>query len=191
MSNVTQSNPEFMPAIIAGVGKTLTERKADVAHNASLAATLALSGVKGAVGKIARASTARYGIDALFTAACKSNFRPVAEYIAAQTGEPVVISSRAAFESLPDMMEARVMKAKQSKSGGFSVSKKDGSLKPSAALSLAMSLKSEMTELVARVAEFHAGRKESLQAPVSTEPTPQAAPAPVTAPTAPVEPALL
>lgn len=143
------------PAIINPTGATASERKMSVVHHASGAAIMALCNASGAVGKAARSGAARMGQGALVQAACKANYRPVAEYIAAQTGKPLVVSNRASFESLPDQFEAMIMAVKSTKSGGYRTDK-NGMQVPNASLSLAMRLKAEMTELVAAVAEHHA-----------------------------------
>jgi hypothetical protein len=127
----------------------------DVVYHASGAALMALSNAKGAVGKAARHATANMGHNALIKAACNSNYRPLAEYISAQTGTATVITSRASFEALADRFEASILTAKASKSGGYRTLK-DGTQAPNAALGLAMRLKGEVVEIVAAVAAHHA-----------------------------------
>jgi len=146
-------------AVINPTGATASERKLDVVHNASGAALMALSNASGAVGKAARGVTARMGQQALIKAAIAANYRPIAEYIAAQTGKPVVINSRASFEALPDLFEASILTAKGTKSGGYRTAK-DGTQVPNAALSLAMRLKAETTEIIAAVAAHYAALAE-------------------------------
>lgn len=149
------SNEIVNSACINPTGASASERRLSVVQHASGAAIMALSNAPGAVGKAARHKTALMGQNALMHAACKSNYKPVAEYISAQTGKPMVISNRASFESLPDQFEAIVLSVKNGKSGGYRTNK-DGIQVPNSALSLAMRLKAEMTELVAAVAEYHA-----------------------------------
>ena len=148
------SNEIVNSACINPTGASASERRLSVVQHASGAAIMALSNASGAVGKAARAKSALMGQSALIQAACKTNYRPVAEYISALTGKPTVISNRASFESLPDQFEAAVLAAKSGKSGGYRTNK-DGIQVPNAALSLAMRLKAEMTELVAHVAQYH------------------------------------
>jgi polysaccharide deacetylase 2 family uncharacterized protein YibQ len=83
----------------------------------------------------------------------------VGEYFAAQLGEPMVISNRAAFESLPDQFEARIMKAKLSKNGGYVTDKKTGAQKAGATLAKLMELKAVATDMVADAESYTADAK--------------------------------
>jgi hypothetical protein len=149
------------PAIIEVTGKTKTERQLSVMTIASSQTKLALANAKGKVGAAARAGIAGLGLGGIAKQAAwpTNNYNPVAEYIAAQLGEPMVISNRAAFESLPDQFEARLMKVKLSKSGGYTTDKKTGALKPNATMSKLMELKAVCVELVAVAAEISADAK--------------------------------
>ena len=144
------SNEITMSAVrIVVEGKTASERKLSVVNNASGSAMLALSNMTGAVGKVARFKTAQMGLASIVKACSHDNYRPLAEYLAARLGECVVISNRASFESLPDQMEQRVLKAGLSKSGGYRECKKTGAMIPGATLSLVMTLKAECVEIIA------------------------------------------
>lgn len=149
------------PAIITVEGKTKTERQLSVMAIASSQTKLALANAKGKVGQAARAGIAGLGLGGIAKQAAwpTCNYNPVAEYIAAQLGEPICISNRAAFESLADQFEARIMKAKLSKSGGYTTDKKTGALKPNASLSKLMELKAVAIELVAVANEISAQAK--------------------------------
>lgn len=140
----------FKPAIVNVDGKTKTERQLSVVNHASSAARLALANAKGKVGAAARNGIAGLGLGNIAKAAAwpTCNYLPVAEYFAAQLGEPMCITNRAGFESLADQFEARIMKIKLSKSGGYTTDKKTGIQKANATLAKAMELKAIAVELV-------------------------------------------
>ena len=141
----------YKPAIINVEGKTKTERQLSVINHASTAARLALANMKGKVGNAARTGIAGVGLSNIAKSAAwpTCNYNPVAEYFAAQLGEPMVITNRAAFESLADQFEARIMKVKLSKNGGYTTDKKTGTQKVSASMAKLMELKAVAVELVA------------------------------------------
>jgi hypothetical protein len=143
-----QTEVSYTPAIINVSGKTKTERQLSVVNTASTQTKLALASAKGKVGQAARNGIAYTGLKAIAQAAAKANYRPAAEYYAARLGQPMVITNRASFESMPDVFEAMIMKAKMSKNGGYSQCKKTGALKPTAALSIAMELKAIAIEMI-------------------------------------------
>lgn len=151
----------YTPAIINVEGKTKTERQMSVIHHASSATKLALANAKGKVGAAARSGIAGLGLGniAKHAAFPTCNYRPVAEYFAAQLGEPMCITNRAGFESLADQFEARIMKIRLSKSQGFTIDKKTGIQKPNATLSKMMELKAIAVELVEVAAEISAENK--------------------------------
>ena len=155
---------EFKPAIINVEGRTVTDRKLSVLRDASGAATLALTSAKGKVGKLAAARAATIGLHQIAKHASNANYRPVAEFFAARTGKPIVLSNRAAFESLPDVLEAEIMKIKLTKSSGYTIDKKTGLQRPNASLSSAMELKAIAVELVSMVAALVAERRGEQQA---------------------------
>lgn len=148
----------FAPAIVNVEGKTATERKLSVFHNATEHAQLALVSAGGKVGKAATQQAALHGLVHITVACSNSNFKPLAEYLAGMTGKPMVISNRSSFLALPDMFEASIMTAKSKKSGGFVTDKKSGALKPNTELALAMNLKAICTDIIAGVADIHAKR---------------------------------
>jgi hypothetical protein len=147
---------QFTPAIINVDGKTKTERQLSVVNQASPYTKMALANAKGKMGQAARNGIANGGIQAIAKQAAwpACNYKPTGEYFAAQLGEPMVISNRAAFESLADQFEARIMKAKMSKNGGYITDKKTGALKAGATLAKLMELKAVATEMVA-AAEYY------------------------------------
>ena len=155
----------FTPAIINVTGKTKSERQVSVITYASGYTKMALANAKGKVGIAARNGIASGGIQAIAKQAAfpSCNYKPVGEYFAAQLGEPMVISNRAAFESLADQFEARIMKIKMSKTGGYVTDKKTGAEKAGATLAKAMELKAVAIELVA-AAEYFTSEAKAKQA---------------------------
>jgi hypothetical protein len=158
------------PVVVSVSGKTSVERKLSVVHNASYAASLALIGAPGKVGKAAQANVISGGIERIVKAACTSNYRPIAEYLAGMLGEAIVISNRASFESLPDQFEQRIMKIKAAKNGGYTMGK-DGLEMPTAAHKLAMQLQSDCRGVIEMVHQYHdemkARREEDNQAAIA------------------------
>lgn len=139
---------EFARAIVNVEGTTKSDRQLSVAYQASGAAKMALSNQKGKLGAAVRAGVANAGLQAIARAASTANYKPLAEYLAARLGEDFVISNRASFNSLPDQFEMRIMKAKQAKNGGYTMCKKTGAMKPTAAHALALELKAVCVEVI-------------------------------------------
>jgi hypothetical protein len=152
---------QFTPAIINVTGKTKTERQLSVVQDASPYTKMALANAKGKMGQAARNGIANGGVQAIAKQAAypSCNYKPAGEYFAAQLGEPMVISNRAAFESLPDQFEARIMKAKMAKNGGYVTDKKTGALKAGATLAKLMELKAVATDMVADAEAYTADAK--------------------------------
>jgi hypothetical protein len=146
----------FTPAIVDVIGKTKTERQLSVMQDASYYTKMALTNAKGKVGVSARNGVANAGVQSIAKQAAfpSCNYRPAGEYFAAQLGEPMVISNRAAFESLPDQFEARIMKVKTSKNGGMVTDKKTGALKPNATHAKMLELKATAVDMVAMAKAF-------------------------------------
>jgi hypothetical protein len=161
IKGITMQVASFTPAIVNVSGKTKTERQLSVVQDSSPYTKMALANAKGKVGQAARNGIANGGIQALSKQAAwpSCNYRPVGEYFAAQLGEPMVISNRAAFESLPDQFEARIMKAKMAKNGGYVTDKKTGALKAGPTLAKFMELKAIATEMVANAEAYTADAK--------------------------------
>jgi hypothetical protein len=159
----------YTPAIIEVTGANKSERQLSVISQASPFTKMALANAKGKMGQAARNGIANGGIQAIAKAAAwpTCNYKPAGEYFAAQLGEPVVISNRAAFESLADQFEARIMKVKLSKSGGYTIDKKTGAQKPNATMSKMMELKAVATEMVAG-AKYFADEAKAKQAEAKT-----------------------
>ena len=151
----------FTPAIVNVTGKTKTERQLSVVQDASYYTKMALANAKGKVGLSARNGVANGGVQAIAKQAAfpSCNYLSAGDYFAAQLGEPMVISNRAAFESLPDQFEARIMKAKMAKNGGYVTDKKTGALKAGATLAKLMELKAVATDMVADAEAYTADAK--------------------------------
>lgn len=154
----------YAPAIINVEGKTKSERQLSVARAASSVAQLALVSAKGKLGQAARMGVTKGALDQVAKAAAMGNYRPIAEYLAAQLGEPLTITSRSTFESLPDQFDARIAKAKLAKNEGWVIDKKTGEQKPSAAHALALTLKADCVNVVAKAAQFAAESKVQREA---------------------------
>jgi hypothetical protein len=130
---IEQSTPtateivEGGPVCVLVTGKTLTEKKIGVVSNATVAAQAFLVAQKGKVGKVAREGLALHGEAMIARRVRNGDYRPLAEAIAALTGETLTISSRASFETLEDRFSDKLADLKN---GGYTVSKKDGVSKP-------------------------------------------------------------
>lgn len=147
--NQVANTVEFAPAVINVEGSTKSERQLSVIHSASSQTKFALANAKGKLGQAARNGIAVVGLKSIAAAAAKANYRPAAEYFAARMGTPFVITSRASFDALADVFEAKIMQAKLAKNGGYVTDKKTGALKPSPTHALALELKAIAIELIA------------------------------------------
>ena len=156
MNQVTTTS--FAPAIVDVIGKTKVERQLSVVSQCDGYTKMALGNAKGKLGLAVRNGVANGGLMGIAKQASNGNYKPCAEYIAARTGKPFVISSRASFESLADQFEMSIMAAKSAKKGGYVLHKKTGAHKPSATHALALELKAIAIELIANAAAFHAER---------------------------------
>jgi hypothetical protein len=156
----------FTPAIVNVYGKTKSERQLSVIQDASPYTKMALANAKGKMGVAARNGIANGGIQAIAKQAAwpTCSYKAVGEYFAAQLGEPMVISNRAAFESLADQFEARIMKAKMAKTGGYITDKKTGAQKAGATLAKMMELKAVATEVVSAAEYYTSEAKAAKQA---------------------------
>lgn len=152
------------PAIVNVSGKTKVERQVSVVRTASQQALTACLSLKGKVGNAIRANAASAGLLDVAAACVNSNYKPLAEMLSIRLGEPMVISNRASFESLPDMFEARIMKCKLAKNDGMRLDKKSGALVAGSKLATEMELKAMVTDIIRAVNEYHATRKAEQQA---------------------------
>lgn len=146
------------PVIVNAVGTTKVARQFSVVQVASTNALNACIDMKGKVGVAIRQASASVGMSKVLNDCVNGNYRSLAETIALKLGEPIVISSRATFEALPDMFESKIMNIKQSKSGGMTTSKKTGITSVGAKLKLHLEIKSLVTDIVTEVSAIHAER---------------------------------
>lgn len=152
------------PVIVNPEGATSTERRLDVIHRtASMPVLLALMTESGKIGKAARERAATGGQVGIVQQAASGNYRPLAEYFAARTGDAFVISGRAAFESLPDLFEAKILTARKGKDGGMKTNK-DGLEVPGPKLALALELKAIAVECIAEAKRIHEERRAKAEA---------------------------
>jgi len=159
MNQITMS-----PAIVNVSGKTKVERQVSVVRTASQQALTACLSLKGKVGNAIRANAASAGLLDVAAACVNSNYKPLVEMLSIRLGEPMIVSNRASFESLPDLFEARIMKAKLAKNDGMRIDKKSGALVAGSKLAVEMELKALVTDIIRAVNEYHATRKAEQQA---------------------------
>jgi hypothetical protein len=158
MNQITMS-----PAIVNVSGKTKVERQVSVVRTASQQALTACLSLKGKVGNAIRANAASAGLLDVAAACVNSNYKPLVEMLSIRLGEPMIVSNRASFESLPDLFEARIMKAKLAKNDGMRIDKKSGALVAGSKLAVEMELKALVTDIIRAVNEYHANRKAEQQ----------------------------
>ena len=152
------------PVIVNPVGATMQARKLDVVHTTQSSHVLAaLVSEKGKIGAAARDRFAAGGQVGIVQQAASGNYRPLAEYLAAKTGDAIVISSRAAFESLPDVFEAKILTARKAKNGGMKTTA-DGVEVPGPKLAQAMTMKAIVIECIAECKRIHEERRAAAEA---------------------------
>lgn len=154
MSDIT-----FAPVSVLVTGEKKLDRQLSVIHRASGEAVSACANMKGSAGKIIREGAARAGLVSITQRCATGDYRPLAEMLAIKMGEPIFISSRASFESLPDVFSARIEKAKMAKNGGMREDKKTGAMVPGARLALEMELRATCVEVIRAVGEIVAERQ--------------------------------
>lgn len=144
--------------IVAPQGGKASERMLDVVNTTQNPSVLdALLNAKGKVGKCARERKAHHGAVDIVRHAASGNYRPLAEYLAALTGDAVVISGRSTFEALPDFYEQRVIAAQSGKNGGMKIGADSVSV-AGPKLALALRMKAICVDAVRGAAELHAQR---------------------------------
>jgi hypothetical protein len=133
MSNV--QTVEFSPVIIALTGASKTERKLSAVHQMGAVALVATAAMGGKAGKLAMQTLGEtYTAQGFAEQAAwpRNDYRDLAAFIACQTGDDVVISSRASYLALPDWIETKLRAVRASKSGGMRVTSQ-GISEPNAA----------------------------------------------------------
>lgn len=150
---------EFSPVVVNPQGATSSDRKIDVVNTTrSTSVLLAHANDKGKVGAAVRARLATTGEVDIVRHAISGNYQPLAEHMAILSGEPVVIGSRASFESLPDRFEQDILKIRATKTGGMKTDAKTGVEVPGPKLAMAMGLKALVTEVIAECQAHYARR---------------------------------
>lgn len=119
---------EFAVAAVVVEGKTLTEKKLSVVTQASSQALAYLCNTKGKVGKLAREGISAAGTSLIATQARSGNYKPLADAIAAITGQSLSIPNRATYETLAGRFADAMQDLPRN---GFILSKKDNVMKPS------------------------------------------------------------
>lgn len=117
---------EFAPAHVQVTGLTTTEKKLSVIKQASAPTLLFMANAKGKQGKAAREGMTESGLQLIASAAGRGHYRPLAEAIAALTGETMTIGSRSAYDSLVDRFTDKLLDLKN---GGYVTDKKTGAQK--------------------------------------------------------------
>ena len=141
-------------AIIAPVGTKITDRRLNAVSIATSGAALAAIAARG--GKVGKAAAERNLGAALVDMAhhcASSNYRPLAEYLAATTGKTTVVD-RHVFHALPSLFKAEM---EDLESRGKAVSAATG--KASAAYVQALTLHKLASDLVAASEQIRAERK--------------------------------
>lgn len=164
---ITTTTIETLPAVAAytpTAGLTTTERKLSAVRQAPRNARLALIGESGKVGKAARAGAAAEGFLSIIADAANADYRPLAFYIAGQTGAAINIPNRAAFEGLPYRFADAAEQARAGKSGGLT---KKGL--PSATVKMYERLARECAVVIEGVAEIKAAQKAAREAAQAAE----------------------
>lgn len=159
-----QNQITIAPVIVNVTGKTKVERQVSVVSRASDTALSACLSMKGKVGNAIRAEVTHSGLVSVANACFNANYKPLAEMLAIRLGEPMVITNRASFESLPDFFEARIMKAKLAKNDGMRIDKKTNAMVSGSKLATELELKSMVVNIIRAVAEAHAAKKAEQEA---------------------------
>lgn len=146
-------------AIVSGA--TSTERRLSALADAPHCAQLAMANVKGKIGAGAREAAAAIGMNGIAEAVSVGNYKPLAAYLAANLGESVLVANRSGFDALPDWFEMRILNIKAKKNGGYT-----SNGKPSAALTVAMTLKAVCAEVAAYATQLTEERRAARDAEI-------------------------
>jgi hypothetical protein len=158
------SNLTFAPIIVNPIGATTAERKLSVVNETqSPSVLLALVAEKGKLGAAVRQRLGNSGGVDIAKHAASGNYRPLAEYLSAKTGDVTIISSRAGFEALPDVFRAKELTARKAKGGGMKMGK-DGVEVPGPKLALALEMLQVVESTIEYVADYHVARLAEKQA---------------------------
>lgn len=144
-------------------GDKIADRKLSViTQGASPAALMALSNAKGKIGSAARSHAANAGNELVMRAAANANYRPIAELYCATTGYDITISSRSAFENLPNVIDALINAVTATKSKGMTL--KDGVSIPNAKHAALLGIRSVAVDCIAHANAVHAERNAKREA---------------------------
>lgn len=127
MQNLAQFSFDIVdnaPAQVIVTGLTLTEKKLSAVNQASVQAKMFLCNSKGKIGKAAREGFSIAGLESIASATGRGHYKPLADAIAAITGETISINSRAAYDTLIDRFADRMYDLKND---GYTI-RKDGTM---------------------------------------------------------------
>lgn len=144
-------------AVVAG--KTKTDRKLSIveqSHSMPALATIASFG--GKTGKAAGAALARPAAIEVAQHCANSNYRAVADVMAAVTGKTYTIS-RARFHALPDEVDDMLRDLALTKNGGYRTDKKTGMRMPTAERLTLLTLKAWLVDVIRAQEEIRAQRE--------------------------------
>jgi hypothetical protein len=129
IAQFNSTDVDFAVASVVVAGKTLTEKKLSVVTQASSQALAYLCNTKGKVGKFAREGMSAAGTQLIATQARSGNYKPLADAIAAITGQSLTIANRATYETLAGRFADAMQDLPRE---GYALSKKDNTMKPTA-----------------------------------------------------------
>ena len=129
IAQFSSTEVDFAVAAVVVSGKTLTEKKLSVVGQASSQALAYLCNTKGKVGKMAREGISSAGTSLIATQARSGNYKPLADAIAAITGQSLSIPNRATYETLAGRFADAMQDLPRE---GYALSKKDNTMKPTA-----------------------------------------------------------
>lgn len=153
-------------AIVNVVGGTATERKLSALIDMGEAALTATAGFGGKTGKVAMVSLVGKSAHGLAAPAAwpRCDYRPLAQVLAAQLGEVIVISNRHTFESLSDQFTSRIESHKaKAKSAGYRVDK-NGCEAPDATHAKLLQLRGLCESVITLARQFSADNKAKAEA---------------------------
>ena len=122
-SDLDNAVASYPPAQVVVCGLTVTEKRLSVVKQASAMSLGFIAGQGGKIGKAAREVSLVDSVGQIGMQAKSGNYKPLADAIAALTGESLTIANRASFQSLQDRFEDKL---RDLKNGGYVINKKTG-----------------------------------------------------------------
>lgn len=122
---------DYAPASAVVAGKTVVERKLSIVSQATETTLAFMASQKGKIGNAVRAGFADMAVSKMAKQCRSGDYRSLAQAIAGLTGESLTISNRAAYETLADRFNDKLLDLSLAKNGGYTQCK-DGTTKPSA-----------------------------------------------------------